>query len=148
MRGKDHMDRGEGERLHAQRQKKFWKLLGALAIVGGICGFIAGFVSGFSDAKGVPIEPRMMQLAAIGVIAAALAAIYFSWRFFVSVDEVEVADNLWGSLIGFYVYGIAFPAWWALNQLGAVGPVDHWLIYGVSMLTALAVYAWRKWQQR
>ena len=142
------MNRGEGERLHARRQRKFWLTLAALAGVGGLCGFIAGFVKGFADGGNKAVEPWLLQLGVAGVVLGAVLAAYFSWRFFATVDEVEVADNLWGSLIGFYVYAILLPSWWALDKLTVAPPPDHWLIYGLSMITAVAVYAYRKWRMR
>jgi hypothetical protein len=142
------MVKGEGEQLHDRRRRNFWKILGALALVGGFCGFLAGAVKGYADASGARIDPLLMQFGAVGVVLAALLAIYFSWKFFVSVDEVEVADNLWGSLIGFYAYAILFPVWWALEQLQVAPPPDHWLIYGLSMITALVAYGYRKWLLR
>ena len=142
------MSRGEGEQLHAQRQRKFWWTLGALAGVGGICGFVGGFVKGYADASNKAIDPWLLQIGGAGIVVGALLAIYFSWRFFVSVDEVEVADNLWGSLIGFYVYGMLLPSWWALNKLTVAPPPNHWLIYGLSMISALGVYGYRKWRMR
>ena len=148
MRGKDQMERGEGERMHAQRQRNFWKVPTALTVIALICGFVAGFVSGFADASGIDVDPLLKPAGAAGVFIAALLTIYFSWKFFVSVDEVEVADNLWSSLAGFYTYAILLPAWWALNRLGFVEPPHHWLIYGISIVTALAAYAWRKWRSR
>lgn len=142
------MAQGEGERLHARRMRKFWMTLGALALVGAFCGFISGFVNGYADARGEPLQPWMLTAGAAGVVAAGVAAILLSWKFFASVDELEVADNLWGSLVGFYAYGLLLPMWWALDKLGFVRPPDHWLIYGVSMITALAVYGYRKWRYR
>ena len=50
----------------------------------------------------------MTIVGAIGVVVLAIGAAYGSWRFFTSVDEVEVADNLWASLIGFYAYASSF----------------------------------------
>lgn len=138
------MGQGEGERLHSRRQWQFWKIIAALAVVGAICGFIGGFASELSGAGGGAIDPRLRVVAGAGVILAAILAAYFSWRFFVSVDEVEVADNLWGSLIGLYAYAFLLPSWWALNQLGFVRAPDHWLIYGITMITALVAYIWRK----
>ena len=139
---------GEGEQLHAQRRRRFWVILGWLALIGAVAGFLSGFWAGFTDAKGGEITAEMQMLGAIGVLILAAATAYGSWKFFVSVDEVEVADNLWGSLIGFYAYAISFPAWWALWKIRLVGPPDQWLIYGVAMLTATAAYAYRKWQSR
>ena len=142
------MAQGEGERLHARRMRKFWMTLGALALVGAFCGFVSGFANGYSDAKGQPLQPWMLNVGAVGVIIAGIAAVLLSWKFFASVDEVEVADNLWGSLIGFYAYALLLPIWWALERMGWAPPPDHWLIYGISMITAVAVYGWRKWRYR
>ena len=117
-------------------------------MVGVIGGIHLGILSGFADASGKEMGPLFKLAGAGWVIIAAAVTIYFTWRFFVNADEVEVADNLWGSLIGFYAYAILLPAWWSVNYLGFATPPDHWLIYGISMISALAVYVWRKWQQR
>ena len=140
------MERGEGERLHAQRRRRFWLILGGLAGIGMVAGFLSGFVKGYADGSGTALDPTLVTVLACGVVLAALVTAYGSWRFFVTVDEVEVADNLWGSLIGFYVYAILFPSWWALNKLERAPEVDHWLIFGASMLAATAAYAVRKWR--
>ena len=142
------MEPGEGERLYAERRKRFWMILGGLALVGMVCGFVAGFVSGYADARGLTVEPLYETVGSVGVVLMAILTAFLSWRFFVSVDELEVADNLWGSLIGFYVYAILFPAWWALNQLNHAPEPDDWVIFGASVVTATAAYAYRKWRAR
>ena len=142
------MEAGEGERLHAQRQRKFWKILGGLALVGLVGGFLSGFVMGFADGRGWMLPETSAILMGAGILLLAIAAAYGSWRFFVSVDEVEVADNLWGSLIGFYAYAILFPVWWGFEKLGLAPALDHWVIYGASMVTATLAYAFRKWRAR
>ena len=141
------MQPGEGERLHAARRRRFWLIIGGLALIGAAAGFVSGFVTGHAEGAAM-LSPTAATVAAAGVIIVAFLAAYGSWRFFVSVDEVEVADNLWGSLIGFYWYAILFPAWWALNKIGRAPELDHWLIYGSSMVVALAAYFYRKWQTR
>ena len=138
---------GEGERLHAQRRRRFWAILGGLALLGVVAGFPAGSLAGFNDARAGG-NVAYMTVGTIGVVLMAIGVAYASWRFFANVDEVEVADNLWGSLIGFYAYAILFPAWWALNQLGQTGEPDDWTIFGVSMLVAVAVYFYRKLRYR
>lgn len=139
---------GEGEKLHAARRRHFWMLIGMLALIGAIGGFVAGFVMGHSDATGAALAPGLSAAAAAGVIAVAVLAILGSWYFFISVDEVEVADNLWGSLIGFYAYVILFPVWWGLNRLGRAPEPDDWVIFILSVGTALVAYAYRKWRNR
>ena len=138
------MQPGEGERLHNERRKRFWIILAGLGLIGAAGGFVGGVV--MEHAKGAALPGWTTSVAAIGVVLVALAAAIGSWKFFVDVDEVEVADNLWGSLIGFYWYAILFPSWWALNKLGQVREVDHWAVFASSMFVALAVYFYRKWR--
>lgn len=78
----------------------------------------------------------------------ALAVAYGSWRFFATVDELELADNLWGSLVAFYTYAILFPAWWALATIGQAPEPDQWVIYGVTLAAGGAAYLFRKWRTR
>jgi len=139
---------GEGEQLHAQRRRRFWTILIWLFVVGALAGFLSGFAAGFMDAGRGHGHAAMTIVGAIGVVLLSLGAAYGSWRFFTAVDEVEVADNLWASLIGFYAYAILFPAWWLLSRIRLADPPDQWVIYGVAMLTATAAYAYRKWQSR
>ena len=141
------MERGEGERLHNQQRRRFWTILGALAGLGLIIGLIIGFVAGFADTRD-DVDPLVVNLAAAGVVLFGLGAVYGSWRFFVTVDELELADNLWGSMIGFYVYGILFPCWWALSMLHRAPEPNQWVIYAASLLSGAAAYGYRKWSNR
>ena len=141
------MERGEGERLYARQRKRFWTILGGLMLIGLIAGFASGFVMGFADGRGAT-APILATAAAAGVVLLAIAVAYGSWRFFAEVDELEVADNLWGSLIGFYAYAILFPAWSALHQLGKAPEPDDWIIFGTAMIVATVAYAVRKWRTR
>ena len=148
MSSKPPIEPGEGERLHAQKRRQFWQLLGGLALIGMALGFVGGFVTGQADASGTEVSAEFKTIGAAGVVLLAILAAYASWRFFVSVDEVEVADNLWGSLIGFYTYAILFPLWWALAELDRAPEPDDWVIFGVSMIVATAAYGVRKWRSR
>ena len=139
---------GEGERLEKERRRKFWRLVLLLGAVGGVAGFVFGFIHGAADAAGQPVSGTARTAAAVALMVGTIGGGYFSWRFFTSVDEVEVTDNLWASLIGFYVYGFAVPLWWGLSWLKvAPEPVD-WIIYVVVMLSATAAYGVRKWRSR
>jgi hypothetical protein len=135
---------GEGERLHAERRNKFWRILGGLLLLGFVTGLISGGLLGITE-KGPTDWPAWVPIAGtIGIVLVAIGLIYGSWRFFVSVDEVEVADNLWGSLVGFYAYSILFPGWWGLHRLGVTPEPDHWVIFGAAMCIAVLVYFYRK----
>ena len=139
------MERGEGERLHDQRRKHFWKIVGGLMFAGGLTGFVAGMALVLGDGGG-PNRHMFETIGAAILILSVILASYGSWHFFAKVDELEVADNLWGSLVGFYTYAFLFPTWWGLNWLNRAPEVNHWVVYAASVTTATAVYAYRKYR--
>jgi Kef-type K+ transport system membrane component KefB len=139
---------GVGERLHDERRRKFWKLVSALAAAGAIGGFVFGFAVGYTEAGDHPLSPTLRLAATAAVLLSVAGGAYFSWRFFRTVDEVEVVDNLWGSLIGFYVYAFLFPAWWALHWLEAAPEPNDWIIFAAAIVSATAAYGVRKWRSR
>lgn len=135
--------RSEGEILHARHRARFWKLIGALGLVGIVGGIVGGYVRSHEGADTVG--------TGIGVAGVALAValmVYGTWKFFRTVDEVEVVDNLWASLIGFYVYAIMLPAWWALDKLGVAPEPNHWAIYATTITIAGFAYFYRKFASR
>ena len=134
---------GEGERLHAQRRRRFWMILSALFVLGGVAGFATGFLTALNEGTEGG-SASYTTAASIGVAIFVLGGAYGSWKFFQNVDEVEIADNLWASLVGLYVYALLFPAWWALSKLDQVPEPDDWTIFGASMVSAVAVYLYRK----
>ena len=138
------MTAGEGERLEAARRRKFWGLMIALAVLGAVSGFLVGVAGGYADAVGAPVSSTMRMTTAAAIIVGVAAAAFFSWRFFRIVDEVELADNLWGSLIGFYVYAFLFPTWWMLHWLRIAPEPNDWAIFTAALVSAAAVYGYRK----
>lgn len=142
------MQVGEGERLHEERKKRFWKIVGGLALAGAVGGFFSGFAAGYADGSGRPVPEWMLTTATLAIILSVVVGAYASWRYFEAVDEVEVADNLWASLFGFYVYGFLFPAWWLLSWIGRAPEPSGWIIYTAVMLSAVAAYGVRKWRSR
>lgn len=138
---------GKGEREHAQQRKRFWTILGWLALFGAVVGFAAGL---FAALENRAVLSAPVAIAAISVLTIIYlgAAAYGSWRFFRSVDELELADNLWGSLFGFYAYALIFPAWWVAGELEFVPDPNQWAIYLTSMSVGIATYFYRKWRLR
>lgn len=85
-----------------------------------------------------------MKFVAIAAMIAAFS--YGCWSFARAVDELEIADNLWGSTASYYFYAVTFPAWWALWKLEAVSEPQHWVIFFGTLAAGGAVYLWRKWR--
>lgn len=141
------MDRGEGERLHAARRRRFWGISIGLMLIGMVSGILSGIIVGRHE-TGDTLSPNLVTIAIAGAIIIPIVFIWASWWFFTTVDEVEVADNLWASLIGFYAYALILPTWWVFWKIGRMEEPNDWVIWGTSMAVALAAYAIRKWQSR
>lgn len=155
MMVKSTMDTGEGERLLAARRRRFWTIVALLVGTGALVGFFSGMYAGYTDAAraeggvaalGPSDFPFVLRIAAVAAAVLAFAAL--TWWFTVSVDELEIADNLWGSTAGLYAYSILFPAWWALWKLEVTSEPDDWIIFAASLIVAGIVYLWRKWRYR
>ena len=82
---------GEGERLHAQRRRRFWMILSALFVLGGVAGFATGFLTALNEGTEGG-SASYTTAASIGVGIFVLGGAYGSWKFFQNVDEVEIAD--------------------------------------------------------
>lgn len=143
------MQLGEGERRERARRRRFWTVIGGILAAGMVTGFVSGFFAGYNQVPPDQIWTSMPQSLAIGFVAVALIAFNIGcWAFVRSIDEVELADNLWGSTVGYYVYAMLFPSWWALNNAGVVAEPDHWLIFAISLASGGVAYVWRKWRAR
>lgn len=155
MMGKPTMETGEGERLLAARRRRFWVIVALLVGTGALIGFFSGMYAGYTDAAraeggvaalGPGDFPVSLRIAAVA--AAVLAFTALTWWFAVSVDELEIADNLWASTAGLYAYSVLFPAWWALWKLQVTAEPDDWAIFTTSLVVTAIVYFWRKWRNR
>ena len=69
---------------------------------------------------------------------------WFTWEYFRRVDELDVLDNLWASLIAFYFYFVAMPSWWLFHDLGLAPEVNHIAIYIATAAVMTIVYILRK----
>lgn len=134
-----------GEARHRARRRAVWTTLGLLAGLGFVTGLLTGF---FEEELLAPDRAVSPALAWAGVLALAGAVAAGSYYYYRQVDELELADNLWACLWGFYFYSLAFPAWWALEKLGAVSEPQDWTIYIATLATMTAAYGWRKLRHR
>ena len=148
MTGKT-MSKSEGERLEQGRRRKFWRIIGFVLVAGMIVGGVTGYVGAHNE---VPIEQTFTAMPDATVIALVLlgaaAFTYGCWAFMKAIDEVELADNLWGSTAGYYAYSVLFPSWWVLGQAEITTEPNHWAIFFLSLAAGSAVYVYRKWRAR
>lgn len=136
---------GPGERSEHSRRVQFWRTLGALGAAGAVTGFV-GATTMFDDLLTTLKSMPLLVFAVLGALVISFVA--GSWAFFRQVDEVELADNLWGSMLGYYAYAVLLPTWWALWKLDMASEPNDWVILVASLLVGLVVYAARKVQRR
>ena len=145
MTGQTAHNPGEGEQSERRYWRRFWLVLGGIALgampVGGVFGFMLaqhGFDFGATVDAMSPIVLTAMALAYAGTVLVG------TWLFTRVIDEVELADNLWGSAAGFYFYGLGFPCWWLLWKAGWMAEPNDWVLFAATFGVGCAAYAWRK----
>ena len=73
-----------------------------------------------------------------------IGLIWISKLYFQKVDELDLADNLWASLMGLYFYFAALPVWWVVNEAGLTRYPNQWTIYIATLAFTFAAYLARK----
>lgn len=125
-------------RLKAQRNR-FWSFCAAGLAVAVAVGFGTGWVSDlFLQGK----LPGWSMYLAWGLALTSFA--WFTRIYFRRVDELDLLDNLWACMIGFYFYAIAMPSWWLFASLGLAPEVNHIMIYLAAFVITFAAYGFRK----
>ena len=81
----------EGEKLHAEQRRKFWRNLMIVGAFGAPLGFGVGF--GFGKSRGDfdafwTMVPQWLVVALVALSVGGL--LYGSWRFYRSIDEIEL----------------------------------------------------------
>ena len=126
------------EKLRAKR-RRFIRYVALTCLAFAVGGLVVGFASAAAEDAAIP--PWIL----LPLIAASLVGfVVFSRNYFRRVDEVDLLDNLWASLIGMYFYIVAFPLWTLLDRVGYIGPPDHWLIWGATLALSMTAYLYRK----
>ncbi len=149
MMGNGMDNLGEGERQAAQRRRLFWTSLGIIGIGAALVGLMTGYTAAHNDIAIADIWAKLPRALAVAILVVALVGFtYGTWRFMMSIDEVELADNLWGSTASYYVYATLFPVWWALGKIGLMSEPNDWAIYLAALGGGGVIYLWRKWRVR
>lgn len=128
-----------GEQKHNSRRKSFVRYL--------VIALLAALVIGFGNGilVGMAVDGTLPAAVVVAlVIIMAVGFIWFCFDYFKRIDELDLADNLWASVIGLYAYVMAFPSWTWLHDAGLVGPPDQWAIWVGTIAVATIAYLARK----
>lgn len=102
-------------------------------------GLGTGYLSGLFESGKLPI---WILYAAWAVVLAGLA--WFTRDYFRRIDELDLADNLWSHLIGYYVTLWAFGLWYVLYDIGRAPEPSALPVIAFMLVTTFVVYGARK----
>lgn len=127
----------EQARTSLRKQRGAWFGTGATAAVSGMFLGLA-----------TVIEPGPLRLGAI-VIGLALIVISMVWGTLIYmrvIDEQERDANLWGCYVGVVVY-LSLYVIKSIGELLKIDlPINETGIFGATMITILAVFAWKRFR--
>ncbi len=128
-----------GEARLKARTRKFWSFCALGFGVALAVGFVTGSAGSLYEAGTLP---GWLIYTLWGVALAGFG--WFTWEYFRRVDELDLMDNLWAGIIGFYFYMVAFPSWLMFHDIGLVREPDQVVIYLATVFVMFAAYGLRK----
>lgn len=128
-----------GEARLQARRARFWRFcfIGfAVALVfGGLTGYLQDHVRDGT-------VPLWVMVALWVVLVAGFA--WYTVGYFRRVDELDLQDNLWAAMIGFYFFAAALPSWLLFHDLDVFPEPNSIIIYAATMAVMFAAYGLRK----
>lgn len=121
------------------RRSAFIRYLAMAALVSFGAGLGTGFLSGLFESGQLPI---WTLYACWAVVLAGMA--WFTRDYFRRIDELDLADNLWSHLIGYYLTLWAFGLWYLLYDLGRAPEPTALPVMLFMIVATFVVYGARK----
>ncbi|GAA4643838.1 hypothetical protein GCM10023115_17980 [Pontixanthobacter gangjinensis] len=128
-----------GEQKLARRKRSFWSFVLLGTVIAGVAGFASGFVTSRVE-QGLISEWAIYPILAVTIIG----FIWFSYLYYMRIDELDLMDNLWGNTIGMYAYVIITTSWMLFEQAGITGAPQHWPILTATVAISLIAYTARR----
>ncbi len=128
-----------GEERLKKRKRSFWTFVGLGMIIAAAAGFGSGLIGSYVERGEIPV---WVLFSSMFVIAAGLC--WFSYRYYMRIDEVDLEDNLWANTFGCYAYIISVMSIMALEQAKIIEPVGHLPILALTIVVSLGVYLIRR----
>ncbi|MGB7419497.1 MAG: hypothetical protein WA918_09990 [Erythrobacter sp.] len=126
-----------GEERLKSRRRRLWTFIVGGAVVALIIGMATGMATAAVNLGDVP-NYIVFSLIALSV----LAFIWFSYRYYARIDELDRLNNLWANTFGIYTYVIVTFVWHILAEAGIVAQVDYMSVFVITLIvTTLAYFA-------
>jgi len=128
-----------GEARLKSRRKRLIRFCAVAFIISAVAGLATGVVSDLYDDG---VLPGWSIFVCWGIALAGFVC--FTWEYLRRVDELDLLDNLWACLVGFYFYIVAMPSWYLFEDLGLAPAVNHLVIYAATFGASVVAYIFRK----
>lgn len=128
-----------GETKLKTRKRAFIKYLALVFLAALGSGLVSGYLteSYLSGVVGLWLPLLTGFVVLIGLV-------WFTWDYFKRIDEIDLHDNLWSHLWGFYAGIWAFGGWYFLADLKLVAPPFAGAAILIMLACMFIVYGLRK----
>lgn len=130
---------GSGEARLNRRRRSFWNY----CLISVVIAMVVGMVNGVGAIMVERGQLTPWLLVAVGVLTLG-GFTWFTRDYLRRIDELDLLDNLWACLIGFYCYIVALPSWYFLHDIGLVPEPDQYIIYAAILIVTTLAYLFRK----
>ena len=128
-----------GEARLKQRRNRLFRF----SAIGFVIAMGAGFASGHFGSLYSDGELPGWAIIALWLLAVT-AFTWFAITYFRKIDELDLMDNLWATMVAFYFYVIAYVSWQMANEIGMLVPPNSMLIFASTMIVLFVAYFARK----
>lgn len=125
-------------------RRKYNRVIGGLMLGGGLIGAAIGLMLSVNDFN--LTTPTMQVMAMVAVAAFLITVTWGSWKYFTTVDELEVDANKWAGLIGVNFYAALWICWWALGKVELTRAPDGDAVFLLTMLVTIITFLWRRFR--
>ncbi|MGH6615447.1 hypothetical protein [Sphingomonas sp.] len=125
-------------------RRKYHRVIGGLMLGGGLTGAVVGLMLSVNDFN--LTTPTMKVMAVAAVAAFLITVTWGSWKYFTTVDELEVDANKWAGLIGINFYATLWMCWWALGKVELTRAPDGDAVFLLTMLVTIITFLWRRFR--
>ncbi|MEP3051333.1 MAG: hypothetical protein ABJP48_09540 [Erythrobacter sp.] len=139
MTSSDHPSPASGEEMLKSKRRSFWRYIALSMVLAMFAGLIGGVLNQLYLHGDVPL---FIPLAAIAVVA--IGFLWFSFDYFRRVDELDLQDNLWSHMVGFYGGLAFFGVWFFCADLGLADQPTALPVLAVMLVVTFITYLLRK----
>lgn len=128
-------ERPSGEERLRQRRRRYWLIIGSLALAGFIPGLLAGYTQGEAELGAGAVWPAWIAiLLSVIYVAAVIAGGYAMHR---QMDELELRNRHKAATAAGCMLMIVYPVWFFL-WMGDLAPEPiHWVLFALFYLTLI-----------